>query len=166
MRSSIYVLFIVLFFVAGILSVSSCKNKCGSTTCQNGGTCSDNKCVCPTGYTGSSCETASNAPTIGTYNCTRSDCVPATTGGVTTWKSSVTAVAGNGYQVSISNFDNGNITVTGTVDSANNISIIPATGTYGISATGKYVNGTITLEYTTSAIAGGGYHCKMTMIKQ
>ena len=166
MRSFINILFVVLLAIGGILSASSCKNKCGTTTCQNGGTCSDNKCVCPTGYTGNSCETASSAITIGTYDCSRSNCVPSSTGGVATWKTAITAVAGNGYQVNVSNFDNSGKTVQGTVDSANNISIIPAAGTYGISATGKYVSGTITLEFTTSSSAGVGYHCKMTMVKQ
>jgi hypothetical protein len=91
--------------------------------------------------------------------------VPAV-GGVNAWKSSITAVANNGYLVNVSNFDNGNITVQASVDSAQNIKIVPVSGTYGVSATGKYVNGTITLEFTTSSAVGGGYRCTMTMIKE
>lgn len=166
MKSIISVLVTVLLTTGSIIAVSSCKNKCGSTTCQNGGTCNENMCVCPTGYTGNSCETAADAVTIGTYDCTKADCVPANPGIPSPWKSSVTAVAGNGYQVNISNFDNANITVQAVVDSANNISITPVAGTFGIAGSGKYVNGVITLEYTTSSAVGSGYRCNMRMVKE
>lgn len=166
MRSFIRALFIVLLSAGSIVLVSSCKNKCGSTTCQNGGTCTDNKCVCPTGFTGNSCETASDAATIGTYDCTKANCVPASTGKDSTWKSSITAIANNGYQVNISNFDDNNITVQASVDTANNITIVPVAGTYGVSGKGKFVNGIITLEFTTSSPIGGGYKCTMTMKKE
>ena len=165
MRSFISSVLVVLLSVGGIVWLSSCKNKCGSTTCQNGGTCSDNKCVCPTGYTGNACETASDAQTIGTYNCTRSNCSPAVAG-VNTWKSSITSVSGNGYEVNISNFDNSNTTVVATVDTANNITIVPATGTYGVAATGKYANDTMKLQFTTSSAVGSGYRCDMTLVKE
>jgi len=32
-------------------------NPCESVTCQNGGTCIDGSCYCPSGYTGTNCET-------------------------------------------------------------------------------------------------------------
>lgn len=156
---------IVLLSAASVAFVSSCKNKCGTTTCQNGGACTDNKCVCPTGFSGNSCETAADAKTIGTYNCRRDNCSPSVAG-TNTWRSSVTAIANNAFQVNISNFDNSNTTVTATVDTASNIVITPATGTYGIAATGKYANDTITLQFTTSSAAGVGYRCTMTMIKE
>lgn len=46
--------------VSGIFSAvlyTGCVDKCASVTCHNGGTCSDGKCSCPSGYTGSTCET-------------------------------------------------------------------------------------------------------------
>lgn len=166
MKSIISIVFSVLLAAGGILSVSSCKNKCGSTTCQNGGTCTNNVCSCPTGYTGSSCENAANALVIGTYDCTRSNCNPAVAGSTAPWKSAITAIAGNGYQVNISNFDNANTTVQAVVDSANNITITPVSGSYGIAASGSYKSGVITLEYTTSSTTGVGYHCQMKMVKR
>jgi hypothetical protein len=36
------------------------KDECASVTCQNGGSCSDGDCTCPSGYTGTRCETAVN----------------------------------------------------------------------------------------------------------
>ena len=150
--------------------VSSCKNKCGSTTCQNGGTCTDNKCVCPTGYSGNSCGSGWSDITIGTYNCVRSGCKPAVEGD-STWQSSITKNSVNGgYSINISRFDNSNFTVTATVDSningVSNVLISPATGTTGINATGTFSNNVMTLNFTTSATGGvGGYTCKMVMTK-
>jgi hypothetical protein len=164
-KSFIHALLIVLLVAGGAFSISSCKNKCGTTTCQNGGTCSNNACTCPTGFTGASCETSADAITIGTYDCSRANCTPAV-GGVNAWKSSITAIANNGYQVDISNFDAGNITVVATVDTGNNIVIKPAAGTYGVNATGKYVNGVITLDFTTSYANGSYTKCIMTMKKE
>ncbi len=101
-----------------------------------------------------------------TYNCTRADCSPAVVG-VNSWQSAITKASSNsGYTLAISNFDNSNIAQTATVDSAGNISITPAAGTYGVSAKGAIVGNTITLNFTTY-VAGGvpGYSCKMVMVK-
>jgi hypothetical protein len=44
--------------VFGAVTYSSCVlDKCSSVTCQNGGSCKDGNCICPSGYTGSNCET-------------------------------------------------------------------------------------------------------------
>jgi len=165
-KSFIYIFFVILLSAGSIVVVSSCKDKCGSTTCQNGGTCDNSVCVCPTGFTGNSCQTASDAITIGTYKCTQANCVPASSVRDTSWQSVITAIANNGYQVNISNFDDNNISVTANVDTADNVTIVPAVGTYGVSGNGKYNNGIITLEFTTSSAIGGGYKCNMTMVKQ
>lgn len=64
----------------GLLVYSSCKksgdngtpaNPCSSVVCQNGGTCSNGKCSCPTGYTGDHCETAlpGSAMIYATHDC-------------------------------------------------------------------------------------------------
>lgn len=55
---------IILFAVAtatifcGVIFTSCNQNKCNSTLCLNGGTCSNGKCSCPTGYTGTRCQIA------------------------------------------------------------------------------------------------------------
>ncbi len=155
--------------IFGAVVVSSCKNKCGSTTCQNGGTCTSNVCVCPTGYSGNACQTGWSDVAIGTYNCVRSDCKPAVEGD-STWQSAVTKDATNGgYTIDISRFDNSSITVAATIDSAINgiskITIAPSTGSAGINATGTYTNNIITLDFT-SAVAGiGGFSCHIVMTK-
>lgn len=40
----------------GAVMYSGCVDQCASVTCQNGGTCSDGKCTCASGYTGTNCE--------------------------------------------------------------------------------------------------------------
>lgn len=41
--------------IAFVLTMQSC-DKCKDVTCQNGGTCDNGKCACPTGYSGDNCE--------------------------------------------------------------------------------------------------------------
>lgn len=44
----------------GAVTYTACnKDECKDVTCQNGGTCSDGKCNCPSGFEGSNCETQS-----------------------------------------------------------------------------------------------------------
>ena len=52
--------FAALFTIAafGLTTYIACtKDACASVTCQHGGTCSGGNCTCPSGYTGSRCET-------------------------------------------------------------------------------------------------------------
>jgi len=165
------------FFIASVLLLgafslvlfNSCKNKCGSTTCQNGGTCSSNVCICPTGYSGNACQIGWSDPVIGTYVCKREDCHPAVSG-VNSWQSAVTKDATDGgFTVDISDFDNSNITVVATVDSAINgvskVKVTAATGS-GISASGTYANGVMNLTFTTAVGGVGSYTCDMVLTKQ
>lgn len=107
---------------------------------------------------------------IGTYKCQREDCLPYVSG-VNSWTSAITKDGTNGgYTIDISNFDNSNITVVATIDSAisgvSKINVTPTTGS-GIRATGTCSNGVINLEFTsTSATGVGGYHCSMVLTKQ
>lgn len=170
MKATRYILFatVLTLGIFSIILYTSCnKSKCGSTTCQNGGVCTDNKCVCPTGYSGSGCENGWSNDFAGTYDCSRSDCSPAVVG-VNAWKSIISKSSVNGgYTVNISNFDNSNVTVVAVVDSVKNIVISPAAGSYGISARGAMNDKTITLHFTTSAAGGvGGYECSMQMVKE
>ena len=146
---------------------SSCTNKCGSTTCQNGGTCTNNVCVCPKGYSGNSCQTSWSGEFIGTYKCSRSNCSPAVTG-VNSWQSAITTASTNGgYTIDISNFDNSNETITATVDSAGKLQIAPIAGSTNVTATGSWASTAITIDYSTYVTGGtAGYHCTMTLVKE
>jgi hypothetical protein len=150
---------------------SSCKNKCGSTTCQNGGSCASNVCVCPKGYSGNACQSGWSDLSIGTYNCTRANCKPAERG-VLTWQSAVTKAASNGgYTIYISNFDGGNTTQTGLIDSSINgvakITISPVAGS-GVNATGTFdsTTKTINLQYTNYSGGVSTGTCNMILVKE
>lgn len=57
----------IVFIVAAFIAIIGCTktsnktnapvDKCKTITCQNGGGCSGGVCSCPTGYTGTYCET-------------------------------------------------------------------------------------------------------------
>lgn len=148
------------------ISVTACsKSKCGGTTCQNSAPCSANVCVCPTGYSGVSCEKAWSDKVLGTYSCTRSGCVPGIID-IGTWQSSVTKSGSNGgYTIEISNFDKSGSAILATVDSVGAIHITPVSSTHGISASGTYSDGKITLHYTTFSSGILSYSCDMNMTK-
>ncbi|HEY9176404.1 MAG TPA: calcium-binding EGF-like domain-containing protein, partial [Flavipsychrobacter sp.] len=49
---------IILLAIFATVTYTACKpDNCKNITCLNGGSCSDGKCACPDGYTGSICET-------------------------------------------------------------------------------------------------------------
>ena len=150
------------------IATSGCKNKCGSTTCQNGGACESNVCVCPFGYSGNSCQNSWSNAVIGTYNCSNANCTPAITSAAT-WQSVITADATNGgYTVDITNFDGNNTTVIATVDSSEHgISMVTITNSTGVNATGNYDSTTQKMNLDFSAYINGstGYRCNMIMTK-
>lgn len=65
--SAMLAAFITLFAFTAVTYTSCKKDKCKDVTCQNGGTCSDGNCSCPTGYSGTLCETGSAAKFIGVW---------------------------------------------------------------------------------------------------
>lgn len=157
---------IVILAASAAVTIGCSKDKCGGTTCQNGGACTDSKCVCPTGYSGTSCDKGWSDKAIGLYNCSRSSCNPAVSG-VNAWKSYVTKNSKNGgYVINISNFDNSNTTIGATIDSLGLIKISPTSGAYGVNASGSISGNTIHLLFTTSIAGGGGYECQMEMVRE
>lgn len=53
---------------AGVVLYSSCeKDPCVNVNCQNGGSCNNGVCKCPTGYEGPTCATASIDRFVGYY---------------------------------------------------------------------------------------------------
>lgn len=158
-----------LFTLAAFCSVvylSCSKSKCGGVVCQNGGTCTGNKCVCAAGYSGNGCQSGWSDEFLGTYKCKRGSCTPAIAD-TSSWQSVITKDASNsGYTIDISSFAQGSASISAQVDSVGNITISPAAGSAGVHATGKYLNGTITMEYTTAAAVGTTFSCSMVMVKQ
>jgi len=59
---------ILFIFLAGAVVYTSCeKDPCTNLTCYNGGSCGNGKCICPTGYENTQCQTLSVTRYIGTY---------------------------------------------------------------------------------------------------
>lgn len=158
---------VTILFATGIFGavlLTSCKDKCGGTTCNNGGSCDNNVCSCPTGYSGADCGTSWVTKYIGTYNCVES-CTPATSTGK--WQSAITASATNGgYEITISNFNNSNVSYDATVDSTNHLTLVPGT-IAGVAGTGTINTTTnvVTIYFTASRSGGGGSSCTMTMTR-
>ena len=158
------ILLTAIILISGFIAVtytSGCKKKCGSVTCQNGGTCANDTCSCPTGYSGTSCETSWSTQYLGGYTCTQS-CAPPITGSAS-WQSTITAASANGsYTIAISNFGNLQSSATATVDGNGNVSVSGA----GVAGNGVFANGVLTIHYTTSTNAVPGSTCSLTMTKQ
>lgn len=51
-------------FFGGVVFTSCTKASCETVICQNGGACSNGECVCPTGFSGTLCETASTSSIV------------------------------------------------------------------------------------------------------
>jgi len=146
---------------SAVVYTSSCKKKCGSTTCQNNGVCNNDTCTCTTGYKGTSCETLWTTEYLGSYTCTQT-CAPPLTGSAS-WKSTITASTTNGsYTLSISNFGNLQVTATATVDGNENMTIPDGSGVAG---SGTFANKILTIHYTTSTNNVPGSNCTLTMVK-
>jgi len=61
--------FLILFSAVLVGAISSCNSdsgseSCDTVVCQNGGTCDDGTCECPTGFTGEFCQTVDNSGPI------------------------------------------------------------------------------------------------------
>ncbi len=140
-----------------VVYTSCTKDACKGVTCQNGGTCDGGTCVCPTGYEGSSCETASREKILKTW--TASD---TKVGGAALPTYTSPIVAGTGISdVKIGHFSDSYFThdVNATL-SGNTLTIptqIPDADTFAVAGTGTYdaVTKKITWSYTISHVRLG-----------
>lgn len=65
---SILITFCCFFTIAGMVFFSACvKDPCLDLTCQNGGSCSDGFCQCPTGFEGAECDITAASRFVGTW---------------------------------------------------------------------------------------------------
>jgi hypothetical protein len=149
--------------LAGSFLYTGCGNKCGSTTCLNGSTCSNNTCSCPTGYSGKSCENSWSSKFTGTYTCTQT-CTPSV--GTGSWQSTITAsTTDGGYNIDISNFANSKITYTAVVDSTGHLAIDKQSAGSLVGA-GSINTSTNVITITYSASSGASGSCVVTMTRQ
>ncbi|MGN6568780.1 MAG: hypothetical protein ACTHJ0_12540 [Flavipsychrobacter sp.] len=157
-RNVLFTSLLVLTAFSAVLYTACSKVKCGGTTCQNGGTCSENKCLCLTGYSGNDCGTSWSSKFIATYtNCSKT-CSPSSGSG--TWQSIITANGNSGQDsVVISNFAGYNTSVVAGVDSLGHIYIDP-TSSSGIVGSGIFSSNdnSITIKFSE-----GGIYCTMIM---
>lgn len=159
-RNVLFTTLLVLSAFSAVVYTACSKVKCGGTTCQNGGTCSENKCICITGYSGADCGTSWSSKFIATYNNCSKVCSPSL--GNATWQSIVSANGNSGQDsVVISNFAGFTQSVVAGVDSGGHIYIDP-TSSSGIIGSGRIDSlGTITIRFT----MGGTTNCTVTMAK-
>jgi len=156
---------LLTFGAFGAITYTACnKDECKDVVCQNGGTCSEGNCTCPTGYEGTNCETLSRTKFIGTW--TGSDICTINTYNVTltisTSSNEINALVANpgGF--------GGSVTITGTVSATNKL-----TFTNQSVGGGRTLNGTMTItanvlefEYTVTEATGVADQCTGTYGKQ
>lgn len=129
---------------------SSNPDPCVGIVCQNGGTCSNGICTCPSGYEGTYCETLTQAKYLGSWAASESY---GTSGGTLAYTATIVAGTGSNLSIVIGNFSDLGLNVTASI-SGNTITIPNqafATG-YTVSGSGTYTAGTpntISINYTT-----------------
>jgi hypothetical protein len=76
MKSVKHIVFTAFLTISAFCAIfySSCtKDKCKDVVCQNSGTCSEGNCTCPTGVTGTNCETIYRTTFANIYKGTATD---------------------------------------------------------------------------------------------
>jgi hypothetical protein len=134
------------FLVAGTFGVtlySSCsKDKCKDVVCNNGGSCNEGVCSCPTGYEGANCETLSRAKFVGTYAGTEI-CSQGTD------NYSITLAANSdALKLTYTNLYNENFTAICTIAATDSFTFAGSQGTATFSGSGRLSTNTLTVHYT------------------
>lgn len=127
----------------GTVLYTACnKDECKDVVCQNGGTCSEGKCTCATGYEGTNCETKSRDKFVGTYTGAES----CTTG---TDNYSITLAANSdALKLTMTNLYNDNITAICSMAATDSFSFSGTAGGATFTGTGRLVTNTLTVRYT------------------
>ncbi len=154
---------LLTFGAFGAITYTSCnKDECKDVVCQNGGTCNEGNCDCPTGYEGTSCETKSVTKFVGTWAVSE-DCSS------TPYQVTITADPSNVSGVIVSNLGNYGCNVGGTIawDGSVNqttITIKDNKCNTQMDATGTINNGVITIDYT-ATYGVSVDNCTATLVK-
>lgn len=152
--------FLTIGAFSTMLYTSCNPDACKDVVCNNGGTCLNGTCQCPSGYEGTSCQTVSADAIKGTYTATET-CQPPL-GSSSSWTSVVTISANDPTRVVISNFGESNTNVTGHVNK-NAITLDATTiGTHEVTGTGTINGNVITISYQMGTLRS----CNMTMTLQ
>ena len=141
---------IMLFSATAWLSCT--RNKCATTTCNNGGVCTNEICACATGYEGTLCNTVSRTKFVGNWQQLVSG-----TGGASHHANAISVSNGASItMVSILNFDNSfTEPVTGIIVAPDTL-LIPTQVVQGDTISGKaiYFPAFISINYTVSSTSG------------
>ncbi len=143
------------------LYTSCSKDDCKDVVCNNGGTCVSGTCSCPSGYEGSTCQTASASKITGTYTSSET-CQPPVAGG--NWSSTLTQSSGDATKIIISNFGDSGSNVTGKVSGTGITLDNTQIGGQTVSGSGTVNGNIVTITYRLTG--GTQYDCTMTMTKQ
>lgn len=141
------------------------KDECKDVVCNNGGTCVDGTCSCPTGYEGTTCQTKSVDKFIGTWTATET----CSGGSPSTYQVIISADPSAANKVLVSNLGDygcttgGTITWNGSVNSAT-LTINDNKCQYQMNATGNYNNGSVTITYTATYLTNTD-NCTATLTK-
>jgi hypothetical protein len=127
----------------GAVVYTSCnKDECKDVVCQNGGTCSEGKCTCPTGFEGTNCETKSRDKFIGTYAGSEICTV-----GTDNYTMTI-ATNSDALKLTMTNLYNESYTATCNMTATDAFSFSGSSGAVTFSGTGKLVSNTLTVTYT------------------
>jgi hypothetical protein len=125
----------------GLASFSSCTDACKDVDC-GPGTCLEGDCVCPDGYSGTSCSIENRAAFIGTFNVTETCSQSTDTYAV------VIADGASATEVTISNIYNAGLVANATVNADGTLTIPSQTfGAGTVSGTVTKAGSVITINF-------------------
>ena len=134
---------LLTFGAFSAITYTACnKDECKDVVCQNGGTCSEGNCTCPTGFEGTNCETLSRDKMLGTYLGTE-------VCDLGTDNYSITLSANSDkIKITLINLYNDAITAVCTMTGANTFTFNGTQSGATFTGTGTYASSTLTVEYT------------------